>query len=114
MGATSVTGVGPGSAMPNMRGPGNNRNIHNDLLGAYTVAAGTMVLAAGVGTVTFPNPLSGSESGYVVHLTSGSSATATWVTAKNDDSDDNFESFEIAGASTDSIMWVVHQAGLPN
>ena len=109
MGATSVTGVGPGAADGN-KGPGNGRDQFVPLLTPHVVAAGTAVLAAGAATVTFPSALSGSETGYSVMLTPEAANLAS-VSAKTDNSDSDFESFAIAGTATDSVMWSVIKTG---
>jgi hypothetical protein len=106
MGATSVTGVGPGDAHPGIKGPGNGRNIYVPLLTSHVVAAGRVTLSAGAATVTFPEALAGSEVNYVVHLTSLGTGGET-VSAMTDNGDGNFESFAIAGTGTDDIMWSV-------
>jgi hypothetical protein len=109
MGATSVTGVGPGSAEAGVKGPGNGRNIYVPQVSPHVLAAGSGVLAGGALTVTFPSALAGSESGYVVMLTTDAAVAA--VAAKTDDADGNFASFDIAGTGTDSVMWMVVNAG---
>ena len=109
MGATSVTGVGPGDAFPGIKGPGNGRNIYVSLLTPHVVKAGSATLASGTATVTFSSALSGSEANYVVMVTSTTSAAA-FVGTKTDDSDGNFISFVITGTGTDVIMWSVISA----
>ena len=112
MGATSVTGVsGPGAAYPGIKGPGNNRNFHVPQICPHVVAAGEVALVAGAATVTFPAPLAGSETGYVVMLTPVA-ANLTTVSAKTDDGDGNFASFAIAGTGTDTVGYMVVKAGL--
>lgn len=110
MGATSVTGVGPGSSEGLHKGPGNGRNLFVPLQTPHVVCAGTVVLSAGAATVTFPTPLGGSETGYVVMLTPEASNLAH-VSAKTDDSDGNFASFSITGNTTNHVMWMVVKAG---
>lgn len=111
MGATSVTGKGPGHAFPGVKGPGNERNIFVPLLSPHVVEAGTVSLSGGVATVTFPSPLAGSHVNYVVMLTveaSAGPAHEVAVTVKTDDGDGNFLSFAISGAgSSDDVMWAV-------
>ena len=109
MGATSVTGVGPGSADAGVKGPGNGRSHYVPMATPHVVAAGSGVLAGGALTVTFPSALSGSESGYVVMLTTDSAVAG--VGAKTDDGDGNFASFDITGTGTDAVMWMVVNAG---
>lgn len=107
-GATTTQGTGPGAAWNN-KGPGNGRNMYVPSVNPHIVAAGTATLSAGVATVTFPNALTGSETGYIVMLTSETSNSA-YVSAKTDSSS-NFASFTITGTGTDDIMWMVAKAG---
>lgn len=110
MGATSVTGVGPGSADAGVKGPGNGRNHYVPMATPHVVAAGSGVLdGGGALTVTFPSALSGSESGYVVMVTTDNAVCG--VGAKTDDADGNFASFDLAGTAADSVMWMVVNAG---
>ena len=112
MGATSVTGIGPGSAEGLHKGPGNGRNLYVPLQTPHVVAAGTVTLASGAATVVFPTPLGGSETGYVVML-SAEADDHTWVAAKTD-TDGNFVSFGVddgSGSSATDVMWVVMTAG---
>jgi len=111
MGATSVTGTGPGAAHAGVKGPHNGRDFFVPQITPHIIAAGTVALAAGTATVTFANPLSGSETGYVVHVTSEGTGNAA-VTTKTDNSDGNFASFVITGTGTDSVMWMVANAGM--
>jgi len=111
MAASSVTGVGNGSADGSNKGSERMTLGVTHLIGPRIQAAGTVVLAAGVATITFPQPLSGSEANYVVMLTPETAAGAAHevsVSAKTDDADGNFASFAIAGAgAADSVMWAV-------
>lgn len=107
-GATTTQGTGPGAAWNN-KGPGNGRNMYVPSVNPHIVAAGTVTLAAGAATVTFPNALTGSETGYVVMLTPEAANVAS-VSSK-DDTGGNFASFDIAGTGTDDVMWMVVKAG---
>lgn len=113
MSATSVTGVGRGMA-GNLKGPGNGRNYFVPQVTPHVVAAGQVTLATNVATVTFPAPLEGSETNYVVMLTVSAAAGAgheVAVSAKTD-SGGNFVSFAIQGAgASDNVMWAVMKAG---
>ena len=115
MGATSVTGVGPGAAEGN-KGPGNGRDQFVPLLTPHVVAAGTVTMAGETATVTFPTPLTGSETGYVVIATVEANAGAAHeiaISAKTDNADDDFASFTVVGVgSTDDVMWSVLTTGL--
>ena len=106
MGATSVTGTGQGSASAGVKGPGNGRNHFVPQIGPHILAAGSGVLDSAALTVTLPSPLPGSESGYVVMVRSDTANEAS-ISAKTDDSDGNFASFNIVGTGTDAVMWMV-------
>lgn len=113
MGATSVTGIGPGSSEGLHKGPGNGRNLFVPLQTPHVISAGTVTLASGVATVTFPTPLGGSETGYVVMLTAEADDYAS-VSAKTDNADGNFASFAItdgSGSNSSDVMWMVVKAG---
>jgi hypothetical protein len=109
MGATSVTGVGPGAA-DNLKGPMNNRSYWVPQVNPHVVIAGNVDLSAGAATITFPNALNGGGANYVVAVHAESSNT-TYVSAKTDDGDGNFESFDITGTGTDTVNWMVVKAG---
>jgi hypothetical protein len=108
MGASSVTGVGLGSATNSgLKGPSNGRNFFVPQLCPHVVMAGEVVTAhatdqyAGQATVYFPEgPLPKSETEYVVMLTPFTRdeldirATA-WYVVKNDDTNDQFDHFDI-------------------
>lgn len=55
MGATSVTGVGPGSAAPYNKGAAEQTIGINHLVGPHIVAAGVTTLAAASGQATVVN-----------------------------------------------------------
>ena len=112
MTATSVTGRGPGDAHPGIKGPGNARNVFHPLLSAHVVTAGRVTLSGGAATVTLASPLAGSEIGYGVQLTSSTGATVAWATSLDDDGDGNFASFDIAGGTSDIVMWAVIKNGV--
>jgi hypothetical protein len=109
MGATSVTGTGMGDEHPGIKGPGNGRNVFKPLLAANVVAADSLVLVGGAGTVTFPTPLDGGHAMYVIMLT-GEDSTAPYVSAKADDGG-AFVSFDVAGGATDTVHWTVIKKG---
>jgi len=113
MGASSVTGVGQGRAN-HQKGPGNGRNYFVPSVNPHVVAAGTLDTAVTT-TVTFPNALTGSETGYAVILTTEAAAAAgrsAVVSAKTDDASGNFESFTVAVENAgDDVMWMVVNSG---
>jgi hypothetical protein len=77
------------------------------LIGTRVVAAGRITLSSGAGTVTFPKPLSGSQTGYVVIPHAYNSTTVARATALTDDSDSNFASFTLAGGTSDVVHYMV-------
>ena len=112
MTATSVTGLhkdGAGSVDGSNKGSERMTLGVGNLLGVRVVAAGTVALVSGILTITFPEPLPGSEANYVVMLTTVVDDT-TWVTGKTDDADNDFISFAISdgsGSNTNDVMWMV-------
>jgi hypothetical protein len=96
MGATSVTGKGKGAA--NHKGPKNNRDVYVPLLSPHVVSAGHVTVSGGATTVTFPSPLTGSNTGYAVVVTAqAATTTVVKVTTKTNNSDGNFASFVVTG-----------------
>jgi hypothetical protein len=95
MGATSVTGTGKGAAFNN-KGPHNGRDQFVPLLSPHVVVAGTVTLANGTATVTFPVALAGAPANYVVIATGTTGATTVAVTKTGSTT---FVSFTIAGAN---------------
>ena len=111
MGATSVTGVGHGSAHNN-KGPHNGRNVYVPLLSPHVVTAGMITLDGTTGVVTFPEPLAGSHANYAVIVTPATGSTAPAV-AKHNDSDTNFDYFTITGGSGVVHNYAVITCGQP-
>lgn len=111
MAAASVTGTGVGSANGANKGSEYMTLGVGHLIGTRVVAAGRKTLAAGVGTVTFPVPLTGSQSNYVVMTQAFNSTTEARATAVTDDADSNFASFTLAGGTTDVVHWTVVKIG---
>lgn len=109
MGATSVTGKGPGAAK-NLKGPFNERNWFVPEVNPHVVIAGNDNLVAGALTITFPNPLTGSGTNYIVTV-NAMNGQATWVSAKTDNADGDFVSFSVMGTSTPVVQWTVVKAG---
>lgn len=108
MGATSVTGSGYGSAEMN-KGPSNGRNLYVSTLTPHVVAADSITLSGGLGTVTFPTALAGGAAKYVVMLTA-ETETAVGVTTKTDTSGE-FVSFVVSGTGSDVVQWCVIKRG---
>lgn len=124
MGATSVTGVGPGSAEGLAKGPRERNFVGVEkLIGPHVIGAGQVTLVAGAGTVTFRDPLPGftpdsvanntPENDYVIFVYAASGATYTVNTSDEDGdgNDDHVESFTIAGAGVEVVSWMVANVG---
>jgi hypothetical protein len=107
MGASSVTGVGLGSAEKSgLKGPSNGRNFFVPQLCSHIVMAGEVETtpwgeAGGRATVYFPEgPLPKSEVHYVVMLTSlvredGDIVATNYYVVKTDDLNNQFDHFDI-------------------
>lgn len=106
MTASSVTGIGPGSADDGLNKGSEHMTLGVEkLLGPRVMAVSKAVLSGGAATVTFPQPLPGSKTNYFVFLTTFASAANVGVVT--DDADGNFASFTIAGTGSNTINWVV-------
>lgn len=104
MGATSVTGVGPGAANVT-RGPGNNRNQFSSLLDGHIVWHGKIYIDFGTGgnaTVDLPSNLKDMPEKLTI-LCSGK----TYGVNKNLDGDGLVESFDIQGAKDRDVDFIV-------
>jgi len=116
MAATSVSGVGPGSAEGKHKGPGNNRAVFQPLQSAHVVAAGSGTLSGanpGVLTVTFGAPLPEAAANYVVMLTDTTTAGGgvIAVSAKTDSSS-KFASFDVKGVTSHTFDYAVIRKGV--
>lgn len=107
MAASSVTGVGQGSADHWNKGSEHMTLGVDHLIGTRVVACGSVTLSGGAGTVTFPQPLSGSKTGYLVFTQDVTATNASRPNVLTDNSDGNFASFTVAGTTTDVINWMV-------
>jgi hypothetical protein len=127
MGATSVTGVGPGSAEGLNKGV-KDRNMMGveKLIGPRVVAAGQTTLATGAGTVVLPNYLPAftpasianytPENDYVILARAANAvavAKTTWDTETDttDSYDNVLKGFTLTGTGTDVVDWVVIKVG---
>lgn len=104
MGATSVTGVGPGSVEGLDRGSERMTLAVGNLLGPKVVRAGSVTLVGGAGTVSF-GKLDGSASDYVVFLQDSTAAAAATYSALTT------SGFTVAGTGTHVINYMVVEAG---
>lgn len=104
MGATSVTGVGLGSAEGSNKGTDRMTLGVGHLIGPRVVAAGSVTLSASTGVVAFPT-LPGLVGDYGFHLTA-STAAAVHVTSKA------VTGFTVNGTSGQVVDWMVVKNGL--
>ena len=109
MGASSVTGKGLGAADHGVKGPHNGRNHFLASISPHVVAAGSVALATGAATVTFPAALENGKANYVVMATALSANGASVSSMTNVSG--QFASFDLAGTGTDTVMWVVCTVG---
>lgn len=105
MAATSVTGVGPGSADGRNKGSEHQTLSTDKLIGTRVVVAGRATLSSGAATVTFPQSLARAATDYIV-IVNTTTANAARLNAKNDVSS-KFNNFTIAGTGTDTVQWAV-------
>jgi len=119
MTATTTEGTGLGVAGQSSKGPdGGNRAIFQTLNASNVSVVGEIVAGSGEGDwdgrVTFNSPLTGSNSNYEVILVGESSSTHATVTAKANDGDGNFASFDVSTASNDTVKFMVFFRGGSN
>jgi len=105
MPASSVTGVGPGSADGKNKGSDHQTLSTEKLIGTRVVTAGRVALATGAATVKFPVGLERAAADYIVIVNSTTTSVAR-LNAKTDTSS-KFTSFTIAGTGTDTVQWAV-------
>ncbi len=112
MGATSVTGVGHGSAEGMNKGTDRMTLGTTHLIGPHVVASGTVTMAASTFVVELPqntiggdNALADSVMPYGVHLT-GSTSGAVYCTGKA------LTGFTINGTTSQVIDWTIVKNGL--
>lgn len=110
MGATSVTGVGLGSADKKIKGSEHLSIGANKLIGPRIVAAGTKTLSGGAGTVVLP-ALAGSSSNYVVMVTD-TNASATAVSGSLSISAGTSTTLTLAGTGSHVLAYVIVKVGL--
>tara|TARA_Y100000034_G_scaffold129820_1_gene187000 strand:- start:939 stop:1268 length:330 start_codon:yes stop_codon:yes gene_type:complete len=107
MGATSVTGVGPGSADGLNKGSEHMTLGVGNLIGPKVVVSGTATLVAGAAVVNY-GTLSGDITDYVLFLfdaTDGGASTVPSFSAFDT------QGFTIAGDTTNVINWMVVKIG---
>lgn len=106
MPASSVTGVGPGSADGKNKGSEHQTLATTHLIGTRVITAGRVALSGGAATVKFPVSLERAAADYIV-IVNTTTANAARLNAKTDDSSSLFASFTIAGTGTDTVQWAV-------
>ena len=111
MPASSVTGIGAGSAEGQNKGSERMTLGVQKLIGTRVVAAGRVVLASGVATVTFKTPLTGDKANYIVICNALDSTTVPRPTSLNNDANGDFASFAVAGGTTDTLYYIVSKVG---
>lgn len=104
MGATSVTGVGQGSAEGMNKGNERMTLGTTHLIGPHIVAAGSITMTASTGAVELPT-LPGVVGQYSFHLT-GNNSSAVFATSKA------VTGFTVNGASGQVVDWMVVKNGL--
>lgn len=109
MGATSVTGVGQGSAELNSRGPKERNFVGGEkILGPRIEASGTVTLSGGSATVVLP-VLSGVAADYIVlcqDTTAANACSGSLAINSND------TTLTFAGTGTDVLHYAVVKVGL--
>lgn len=111
MGATSVTGVGVGSAIGANKGSEHVTLGVGKLIGPHIVAAGTETLSGTTATIELPAPAS-AVTGYAVFLSNNSSTHAYVSTAMAVSSETDTWSFVATAGSGDIVKWMVVKLGL--
>ena len=110
MSASSVTGKGLGTAMPNIKGPGNNRDQFVPILTPHIVASGTIACVGA--TATLKLPVTGTTGQYIAianDLTTYSNAVGAVVSAV---SAAGYITVTFAGTGTDSIGYMLIKTGI--
>jgi len=108
MGASSVTGVGPGSVEGLNQGSKHWTVGVGRLIGPRVVAAGTVTLDSGAATEVLPK-LTGNASEYIVLATDQTAANAVSASLANNTND---TTITFAGTTTHVISWAIVKVGL--
>ncbi len=107
MGATSVTGVGFGSAEAHNKGAYGRQTLGvGHLIGPYIAAAGSVTLVAGAATVQLP-PLSDDETEWVTFVSSTDASSPAAVSCSAVQSD---WTIDIVGGGTETVNYMVVKA----
>ena len=109
MGATSVTGVGVGSAEAFNKGAQGRQTLGvGHLIGPYIGAAGSVTLVAGAATVQLP-PLSDDEGDWVTFVSSTDATSPAAVSCSQVQSD---WTIDIVGGGTEVVNYMVVKAAV--
>lgn len=109
MGATSVTGVGHGSAEASSRGPKTRGFVGAEkVLGPRIMASGTVTLSGGAGTVVLP-AFSGVTADYIVLCQDSDGAAACSASLAITS---NATTITFAGNTTHELHYAVVKVGL--
>ena len=110
MPASSVTGIGPGSAEGANRGNEHMTLGTNHLIGPRCIMSGNCTLSSGSLKITFPAPLALANANYSVQCTPTASSTTVPYVVKHD-TNSQFDYFTIHGGTSDPIDFVVMSNG---
>lgn len=108
MGATSVTGVGPGSSEGQHKGPGNGRNVFVPLRTPHVVAAGVVTLSSGSLAVSIP--VSETDADELAVVATSQTNNAATVSSKS--ISDGRLLFTLTGTGTDKVAYSVMTVGV--
>lgn len=110
MGATSVTGVGLGSADKRQKGSEHMRLGAEKLIGPRIVAADDATLSGTTATIKLPN-LGGTAADYIVNVTDADT-TAAGACAATLTMDATSTTVSLKGPSGSVVYWCVIKKGL--
>lgn len=108
MGASSVTGVGPGSVEGTNQGSKHWTVGVGRLIGPRVMAAGSVTLSGGAATEVLPK-LSGNASDYIVIATDATGAEACSASIAFNTND---TTITFAGNTTHVLAWAIIKIGL--
>lgn len=117
MTASTVTGRGFGGVDGNNKGSERMTLGVQHLIGPRVIAAGNVTITSSTTvTVTFPQPLDGPASDYVIMVTGVTVGVEAgddegYISTKTDDANSEFASFVITGTNAKAYQWVVIKVG---
>jgi hypothetical protein len=111
MGANSATGTGAGAAQTKTaKELAMLANAPTIIFSGYVENLVIASPASGLGSVTFPYPLPGGASKYVVIATS-LNAGSVYVANLEEDDDENFTGFTVVAETDGDVMYMVSKVG---